>query len=341
MNLRRAFVACIAAVTLVGCVGCAGEPKLPETGRLAFYIRHAEEGYSDYKGQSVHIAYSLDGREYQPLYHNYGILFSKCRYNELDGIISTGVTSPAVYEHKGKYVIAGKEVERSFIADELVTKLTGNYVIWETTDFITFTEAEVTDSTKYLGKPITSECELAVHGAYCSVQMSVSGDILGKMIDFYAPITFESVSYPKEVEISSEAELDSIYATVTYSDGSTHNKKIELDKSKIDLTKSGSYKADGKITAVKMPFPLEERPWGDPVITEYEGKFYFFGTNDWETGCFEIRRADTLEGLFNGSEERAISLSDKDKKFSTTFCAPELHIINGNMYIFCAHTPCE
>ncbi len=341
MKLKRIILSCMAAAALMTVVGCTGTNNTIEgDGKLALYLMEAREGYTDYRGQSIHMAISTDGKKYEPLYNGYGILFAKCGFNENDGIISKGVTAPAVYKKGGSYIIVGKEIERTTIGDEIVPKLSGSYVVWKTEDFITFTEAEVVEKLNF-GSEISISCELNIEGAYNGCEISLPGDILAKVKEFYAPLEFLSVDYPKEFEVSSEADLDNLYATVTYSDGSTHQKKIELDTSEIDFTKAGRYKTEGKISAIKMPFPLEERPWGDPVIKEYEGKFYFFGTNDWETGCFELRRADTLEDLFNGNEERGIILSDKDKKFTTTFWAPELFEINGKMYIFCALTPGE
>lgn len=338
MKLKRVFLTCLAAITLVGCAGC-GAQDVSKGGKLAVYVRQAEEGYSDYKGQSVHFAYSADGKTYTPIYHNYGLLFAKCSYSDENGIRSKGVVNPRIYKSGSKYIIAADEVARIFIGEELVTERTDKFVIWETSDFISFSEAEVVNKLSY-GEPISVPCVTELHGAVNEVEIDVSGDILKAVKDYYAPLEFVSVDYPKTFEITSEADLDKLYATVTYSDGSTHEKRIVLDTSKIDFSRAGKYKVEGKISALKMPFPLEERPWGDPVLTEWEGKYYFLGTNDWETNNFEIRSADTIEGLFNGNEQRAKILTDEGKKFST-FWAPEFHVINGKMYIFCALTPGE
>ena len=87
----------------------------------------------------------------------------------------------------------------------------------------------------------------------------------------------------------------------------------------------------------KVEFPLAVG-WADPVIFEWEGKWYFLATNDNNNniGLF-IREADSVGGLFTPeAEPRCILDYDEDREFIQTFWAPEFHVIGGRAYILFA-----
>ncbi|MCI9073533.1 MAG: family 43 glycosylhydrolase [Lachnospiraceae bacterium] len=87
----------------------------------------------------------------------------------------------------------------------------------------------------------------------------------------------------------------------------------------------------------KVEFPLAVG-WADPVIFDWEGKWYFLATNDNNNniGLF-IREADSVAGLFAPeAEPRCILDYDEDRELIQTFWAPEFHAIGGRAYILFA-----
>ena len=86
-----------------------------------------------------------------------------------------------------------------------------------------------------------------------------------------------------------------------------------------------------------IPYPATEG-FGDPVILDRDGKYYFLGTTDFrnDIGLY-VREADSLQGLFaEGYEEHLILGEDAEHGFLQTFWAPEFHTVNGELYIFFA-----
>ena len=139
--------------------------------------------------------------------------------------------------------------------------------------------------------------------------------------------------------VSSRDELEAVTAAVTYTDGSVHNKHIDWELDGVDFSKPGKYTVKGRIAVRRFDFPVENHPWGDPVITYYNGKYYWIATNDANGDTsFEIREADTPEALFEEGVKRQVILSADTTIFKNTFWAPEFHIVGGKMRIFCALT---
>lgn len=89
----------------------------------------------------------------------------------------------------------------------------------------------------------------------------------------------------------------------------------------------------------KVEFPLATATgWADPVIFEWEGKWYFLATNDnnGNIGLF-IREATSVAGLFaSGTQPVCILGYDEDRGLIQTFWAPEFHVIGGRAYILFA-----
>ena len=355
MKLKKIAAMLLCLLTFSACMtGCADEENPPEqdepeiqygeddVAKLAVYTKESSEGYSSYIAESVHMAVSFDGKTYEPLFYDYGMLFSECEFSDLDGIISTGILDPQIYLDGDEYVIYAKEYSREKIdlgdyGTEIELNDTGKYVVWRTSDFLEFTMPEVADSAPGEGTGVA--CTTDVDGAVSPVEIDIPALLAADAVEYYAHIEFDHVEYPEEITVSSEEDLDDLYATVYYTDGSTHDKKIILDTSKIDFSKPGEYTVDGTIFRRSFPFPVESRPWGDPNIILYEGRYYFIGTDD-QNGQneFEIREADTPEALFEDGVKRSTILSYKNEIWQSTYWAPELHEINGKLYIFCAMT---
>lgn len=354
--MRRKRLVCIllAAATVLSAMlsfgGCADGEKEDDTpqydendvAQLAIYTKESADDYSSYIAESVHMAVSFDGQTYEPLFYDYGMLFSECEFSDLDGIISTGVHEPQIYKDGDEYVIYAKEYSREKIdlgdyGTEIKLNDTGRYVVWRTTDFIDFTFPEEVESEPGDGDGVS--CTVDVEGAVDPVQIEIPATIAAAAVEYYQHIVFDHVEYPEEITVSSEEDLDDLYATVYYSDGSTHDKKIILDTSEIDFSKPGKYTVEGTIFRRTFDYPVESRPWGDPCLIYYNEKYYFIGTDD-QNGQreFEIREADTPEALFEDGVKRSTILSYTEEIWQGTYWAPELHEINGKLYIFCAMT---
>lgn len=311
---------------------------------IAAYTRNPSAEYSAFLAQSVHFAVSVDaGNSFVPLYHNYGKLFAKCDFNEENGIVSKGVHDIAVYKIDGGYIITGRELRRTNLGNGNFTESdTGKYVRWTTNDFAAFSGPEIRDT--MLTEEEQAKCDetaAAIAGGVLdysdAVSISISREIAEKLIQNNKTVECKSVELPETVTIHNKEELENVTATVRYTDGSTHNKHIKWNLDGIDFTKAGEYTVKGEIIVRHFPFPVEEHPWADPVITYYNGKYYFIATDDADGNkTFKVREADTPEKLFTADARRSVILSAADGVFEGTFWAPEFHITGGKMRIFCA-----
>lgn len=148
MKLKKIAAMLLCLLTFSACMtGCADEENPPEqdepkiqygeddVAKLAVYTKESSEGYSSYIAESVHMAVSFDGKTYEPLFYDYGMLFSECEFSDLDGIVSTGVLDPQIYLDGDEYVIYAKEYTRgkTDLGDygtEIKLNDTGKYVVY-------------------------------------------------------------------------------------------------------------------------------------------------------------------------------------------------------------------
>lgn len=121
-------------------------------------------------------------------------------------------------------------------------------------------------------------------------------------------------------------------ATLTYNDGSTAQRKIVWDADslkKVDYNRAGSYEITGKIKQTVYPV-LHGR--ADPCIYQYNGKYYFIATGETQAQSqVLIREADTPIELFTTAEDHELIPNVGKPRW-----APELHEINGKLYIYLA-----
>ncbi len=313
--------------------------------RIVAYTRHATPEYSSFIAQSVHFAVSMDaGKTVIPLYHNYGKLFARCVFSNENGILSRGVRDIMMYRVGETYVITGRELQRTRLGEQVFSvQDTGMFVRWTTRDFISFSIPEVCAMRITDQETMTcSESSVFLPPAEAdymesAVSLSIPIALAEKLIERNKPVMFQSVSLPESVCVKRREELESLALTVRYTDGSIHQKRVAWNLDGVDFSSPGTYTVTGQLRARRFPFPVEQHPWADPVITWYEGKYYFIATNDANGDTsFEIRRADTPEALFAANVTRSVILSAENSGFTNTFWAPEFHIVDGKMRIFCA-----
>jgi GH43 family beta-xylosidase len=155
--------------------------------------------------------------------------------------------------------------------------------------------------------------------------------------DHWTPVYHKEIRVPDCVTAASKEQLDEVKATAVYSDGSTHDKKVQWDLSCVDFAVPGTYTVKGKVIQEVYPFPLA-KGYADPVILPLNNKYYYLATNDNkdDIGIY-VREADTIHGLFaQGFKEAVILDLNEEKGFNQTFWAPEFHVIGEELYILFA-----
>jgi GH43 family beta-xylosidase len=122
-------------------------------------------------------------------------------------------------------------------------------------------------------------------------------------------------------------------AELVYGDGSVFRMPVEWKP--FDLSRKGSFTINGTLRPKRWPFPLmAER--GDPMAIAYRGRYYFMATDD-EHGqlSLKIREADSVDAIA-AAEDHVILSVDAEANRTGCFWAPELHEIEGSLFIFFA-----
>lgn len=312
--------------------------------RVIAYTRKAKRDYSEFLGHSVHFALDC-GQRTIPLYMGYGKLFAQCEFSEENGIISKGVEDIEIRLVEGLYIVTARELKRTNLGNgNFLRTLTENFVRWSTRDFADFS-APAVKAERYTTEEISkTDCAAEVFSdeevdfIESAVAIPVSSEIAKALLEKNIVVEYESTALEKTV-VKSRDELENVAAIIKYTDGSQHRKRIKWNVDGVDFSKPGKYKVNGEIAVRRFAFPVEDHPWGDPVITYYNGKYYFIATNDANGDTsFEIREAKSPEALFESGARRRVILSAETTEFKNTFWAPEFHIVGGKMRIFCALT---
>ena len=69
--------------------------------------------YPDGLARSMHLAYSLDGRQYHFLHDNYGLLFAEGKIDSENVILPRGLKSPRLFAEKdGRFAIVAELVRK-------------------------------------------------------------------------------------------------------------------------------------------------------------------------------------------------------------------------------------
>ncbi len=287
---------------------------------IKVYTRDVDAAcYPDGLARSIHMAYSYDGNNYTAMNSNYGILFATAEIRENNTICPKCVKEPCIMTmDDGKYAIIAERVNEDGSED---ADCNGKLLLWITSDFITFEDKGL--------------CNIDVKNA--DAVMEVHRNICDKAALKWSKLYNTGVKVPDSAIVASKEELDKIKAVAIYSDGSTATKRVEWNTDGVKFGTSGTYKVTGKVINEQYRFPLANG-YGDPVILDWEGKYYFIATNDNlnDIGLY-VREADDIQGLFaDGVEEHLILPFDEARGFEQTFWAPEFHMIGGELYILFA-----
>ncbi|MGI6018253.1 MAG: family 43 glycosylhydrolase [Marvinbryantia sp.] len=283
------------------------------------YTREAVPGiYPDGLARSVHFASSRDGVQFEPLNQNYGMLFAKGCIREDNTICPKGVEHPGIKKiTEGTYLIAAKRTEENGSAEK-----EQHVVCWETKDFLEFTE-------------ITFPQELSLDEFKDTAE--VEPELYPEWMCRWGRIANVKMEVPEIVTVHSLEELQNVRVEAVYSDGSRAQKCVEWETDNLDFSKEQTVQVAGIVRQQKYPFPLA-RGFADPVLLQWEGKWYYISTNDnTDNVGIYVREADTIPELFAKDVKMHLILDyDEEKDFIQTFWAPEFHQIGGELYILLA-----
>lgn len=211
-----------------------------------------------------------------------------------------------------------------------------------TADFETVTAKEEAESLKT--EPIDSGIQYAVESnviALTEVEAKWIRNKLGRVTNTTVDNAFV------ETEPGKAVDLSKMKVNANYSDGSQAEKSVTWnagDLEKVDFAHEGTYEVSGTVRqlsdriseAGNYPFIAGR---ADPNVVFYQGKYYFIATNESGNTGLYIRESDTVTGL-NESKEHLVYDEAKAAEAGivskSNHWAPELHVIQGQLYMFFA-----
>lgn len=320
--------------------------------RIMVYTRETmTEEYPDGLARSIHLAYSLDGKNYEAMNGNYGILFAKAVLSGEDTICPKGVRDPRVLSlPQGGFVIAAVRVNEDGSADG---ESEGKLLYWTTADFKEFKELGLLDcgQAETLGISCAAEALREENadgkkascfgrlpqGAAAGNTVEVSRSLCDRAALFRSRLTSVGVSVPERIMARNAGDVEAVRAAVMYSDGSSASKQVKWETGGIDFNRPGTYRIGGTVINEQYTFPLA-CGYGDPVIFPWEGRYYFIATDDNRNDVgFYVRESEDVAGLFKeDTKQHLILWLDEERGFVQTFWAPEFHVIGGELYILFA-----
>jgi len=292
---------------------------------------------------SLHLALSEDGKTFTALNHNSGVLFAKATENADGSLNPKSLKNPVIFDKKdGTFGVAAIRTQSQGEEDN---ENTDKALLFTTKDFIeysleTFISLEEYKAIAADAKSVDEAMVSNIEGIIPSNVIEVSDEVADRLIKKLLTPTNVAIEVPEIITAAKPEDVMAVKAVAEYSDGGTHEKKVEWDLSTVDFTKPGTYTVDGIVVQPHFEFPLAINR-ADPCIGRWKGKWYFIATNDADDNhTLFIREADSIEGLAT-AEEHLILDSTTYEGIGGLLWAPEFHEINGKLYIFHACTPGE
>lgn len=232
---------------------------------------------------------------------------------------------PYIYrKDDGKIAVAARCMKTDGTKDNYLT-------IWETDDLVHFEvvgKADTVDGYSNVERVVVDGLENA------SSVFSVSEkeyDYIAKKLCEVKNTSVEEINIHTKLGERVE-ELPNLVAD--YSDTSQAEIPVKWNMNElesIDFSKAGLYEVRGEavVSEYDSPFAYGE---ADPVVYKYNDKYYFIATN--ETGGqvdLYIREGDTIEEAANGEEVLIFKHTSSGDNSGCNW-APELHVINGDLY---------
>ena len=187
--------------------------------------------------------------------------------------------------------------------------------------------------------------QLPAEGACGRNQFYVPGEIAKAAIQKFSTLQNTAVQVPDSITASSQEDVDQVFATLRYSDGSTATKKVDWNTSRVDFAKPGTYRISGTVQRAPSMKASNSTSLGvnraDPCAyyNPDDGYYYFIATNDQnQNRTFSIKKAQTLEALKDAPETEILNL-DMYPDINGMLWAPEIHKVEGELYIFFSANP--
>ena len=330
----------------------------------------SEAEYAPRLGLSMHLGVKTDSG-FSPLNFNYGVLFVKATQNpENNALNPMSIKKPFVLPTDDGFKIIAIRTLANGENDE---SSKGCAVVFESPDLVHYTELGLlkladeylddvslkvchchgglvakysvggvvyrrrlsditspTDDVKQCGDLGKEYTDCNIEGAYDAVEFEVPEDKAEYLLKKLGVLKATAVQYSKEVE---KDKLDEFRVTVHYSDGSSHQKRV-------DWNEPENGEITGKIHLEHYDFPIAINR-ADPCVYFYKGEYYFIATNDADGNrSLYVRRAKTIPELVNAPEKLILDAYTYPHVGGLLW-APEFHNVNGKEYIFHACTPKE
>ncbi len=181
------------------------------------------------------------------------------------------------------------------------------------------------------GEPVERVTITALDAAPAGT-IDISAEEYQRLIDRLSPVHNIGVE-PVEIRAPAGESITMPEACMVYSDGSRRSMSVEWEP--FIAHEPGSYTVKGRVKATKFPFPvMGER--GDPMAIRYGGFYYYMASDD-EGGqlSLKIRRVNTIGDIASAQDH--VILCAGDFPFNAAcFWAPELHEIEGKLFLFFA-----
>ena len=149
------------------------------------------------------------------------------------------------------------------------------------------------------------------------------------------------VQAPEDVTLAAGGEIElPDKVTADYSDGGTHDFRVNWDTSALDASTPGEYAVTGTLQRTDTIFPLLPNR-ADPHVLRYtlpngEKTWLYIATDDAGQDEFFIRQASTIAGLGSAADNRILGFGLSGTSTNAQLWAPELHVVNGDLYILFA-----
>lgn len=149
------------------------------------------------------------------------------------------------------------------------------------------------------------------------------------------------VQTPEGVTVAAGGSLElPEKVTADYSDGGTHDFRVNWDTSGVDLSTPGEYPVSGTLARTDTIFPLIANR-ADPHVLRYtlpsgEKTWLFISTDDAGQDEFFIRQSSTIAGLATAPDNRILGYGLSGTSVNAQLWAPELHVVDGDLYILFA-----
>ncbi len=181
------------------------------------------------------------------------------------------------------------------------------------------------------------KAELGLSGANAGNLLPLEHEKGIKLRNKLSKLVNTGMETPASIKANKAEDVKNVRATALYNDGSTASKQVDWDLSGISFDTPGTYTVNGTVTQPTFDNSkalFNARP--DPEMAKYNGKFYFISTDEHGQGRIYIRESDTLEGIKDSTEALLLDGNSYPDLFKACLWAPELHVIEGELYVFFA-----